>query len=365
MNYIIFGGTFDPVHNGHLRIASFAARKYDAAVVFVPNKAPRWKEPLIDIKYRLDMLKIALKKADFKYEISDYEITKSDEINYTIDTIKHFKEVYPNDNLYLLIGADQVNKFHDWKDAEELSKLAKIIFSNRPGFTLDKKNISKYEMESLEFEESGDVSSSDIRSLKSLDLDEDVIRYIEDNKLYYIARIAEYVTPQRLAHSIQVARLAYKIAKVNNLNKPERFYIAAILHDVGKSSKCDGENAVEFMKKHYPEYIDLPKFAYHQFIGEYISETDFGIEDKEVLDAIEFHCTGKANMNQIGMVVYASDKIEPTRSFDSTWLINSCLENWYQGFIDTLVDNKKYLLGHKKDITNKLTDECFKQYIGD
>lgn len=365
MNYIIFGGTFDPVHNGHLRIASFSAHKYEAEVIIVPNKAPRWKEPRIDIEYRLDMLKIALKKADFKYQISDYEINKNDEINYTIDTVRHFKKLYPNDNLYLLIGADQVNKFHEWKDAKELSTLSKIIFSNRPGFTLDKKNITEFNMESLGFDESGNVSSNDIRLLKSLDLDEDVIRYIEDNKLYFISKIAEYVTPQRLSHSIQVARLAYKIAKVNKLNNPERFYIAAILHDVGKSSKCDKEDAVEFMKKHYPEYLDLPKFAYHQFIGEYISKTDFDIKDEEILDAIEFHCTGKANMNQIGMVVYASDKIEPTRSFDSTWLINSCLNNWYQGFIDTLVDNKKYLLGHNKDITNKLTDECFKQYIGE
>ena len=70
-------------------------------------------------------------------------------------------------------------------------------------------------------------------------------------------------------------------------------------------------------------------------------------------------------MKRIEMVVYASDKIEPTRQFDSTWLINSCLKDWYQGFIDTLVDNKKYLLGHAKDITNKLTDACFKQYIGE
>ena len=365
MNYIIFGGTFDPVHCGHLRIASFAAKKYDAVVVFVPNKSPRWKEAEVDIKHRLNMLQIALKKADFKYTISDYEINKSDEINYTIDTIRHFKEQYKNDNLYLLIGADQVNKFADWKEADELSKLSKIIYSNRPNYELDQNNIKEFHMESLDYYESGEVSSTDIRELKTLDLDEDVVRYIEDNKLYYIERISKYVTPQRLSHSIQVARLAYKIAKVNNLDKPERFYIAAILHDVGKTQKCDKENAVEFMKKNYPEYVDLPLFAYHQFIGEYIARNDFKIEDEEILNAIKFHCTGSANMSQIAMVVYASDKIEPTRSFDSTWLINSCLKNWYQGFIDTLVDNKKYLLGHAKDITNKLTDACFKQYIGE
>ena len=365
MNYIIFGGTFDPIHNGHLRIASFSAKKYKAKVIFVPNKSPRWKEPLTDISYRKDMLELALKNADFSYEISLYEVEKDDDINYSIDTIKYFKEKYPKDNLYFLIGADQVNQFEKWKDAVEISKLVTIIYSSRPGFKLNEKNIADFKMESLDYEESGEVSSSDIRELKSLDLPFEVVNYIEDNKLYFVGKIAKYVTPQRLSHSIQVARLAYKIAKVNNLEEPERYYIAAILHDVGKTSKCDNEDAVTFMKKHYPEYVDLPKFAYHQFIGEYIAKNDFDIKDEEILEAIKFHCTGNSNMKRIGMVVYASDKIEPTRQFDSTWLINSCLKDWYQGFIDTLVDNKKYLLGHAKDITNKLTDACFKQYIGE
>ena len=365
MNYVIFGGTFDPVHNGHLRIASIAAKKFSSRIIFVPNKAPRWKEPLTDIAHRKAMLEIALKKADFEYEISDYEVNKEDDINYSIDTVKYFKNKYPKDNLYFLIGADQVNQFEKWQDAVELAKLATIIYSSRPGFKLNEENIKRFNMVSLNFEESGDVSSSDIRELKSLDLDEEVLNYIEDNKLYFISKISGYVTKQRLNHSIQVARLAYKIAKVNNLENPERYYIAAILHDVGKTSTCDNEDAYKFMKKHYKEYLDLPKFAYHQFIGEYIAKKDFDIHDEEILEAIKFHCTGNSNMKKIGMVVYASDKIEPTRQFDSTWLINSCLKNWYQGFIDTLTDNKKYLLGHAKDITNKLTDACFKQYLGE
>lgn len=365
MNYIIFGGTFDPIHNGHIRMASFASKKYSAKVVFFPNKSPRWKEPLTDIEHRLNMLRIALKDADFAYEIDDYEIKKESDINYTIDTVKYFKDKHPSDNLYLLIGADQVNKFAEWKDALEISKLAKIIYSSRPNYEINKENIQNFHMESMEFEESGDISSSDIRMLKSSDLNQDVIRYIEDNKLYYIGKIAKYVTSQRLSHSIQVARLAYKIAVVNNLENPDRYYIAAILHDVGKTTMCDGVDAIDFMKKHFPEYVDLPKFSYHQFIGEYIAQKDFEIKDEEILEAIKFHCTGNSNMKKIGMVVYASDKIEPTRQFDSTWLINSCLKNWYQGFIDTLIDNKKYLLGHAKDITNKLTDACFKQYIGE
>ena len=97
MNYIIYGGTFDPVHNAHLRLASFSAHKLNAKVIFVPNSSPRWKEPLTDITHRLNMLKLALKEADFDYEISSYEIDKHSDINYSIDTVKYFKEKYPKD----------------------------------------------------------------------------------------------------------------------------------------------------------------------------------------------------------------------------------------------------------------------------
>ena len=94
-----------------------------------------------------------------------------------------------------------------------------------------------------------------------------------------------------------------------------------------------------------------------------MAKAKLGVNDPEILDAIKFHCTGKANMSPLGMVVYACDKIEPTRDFDSTWLINACLEDWKKGFLTTLEDNRKYLLGAKKDITNRLTDECFAMYL--
>lgn len=363
MNLVIFGGTFDPIHNGHLRISEAASKKLNASLIFVPAKSPRWKLPEETSNQRLEMLKLALKDVSFNYEICEYELNSKDEVNYSIDTVKYLRSIHPNDNLYFLIGADQVNKFGDWKDAKELSKLAKIVFSNRPGIKLNNKVIVEYEMVDLEFFESGEVSSSAIREMKSIDLPFDVLNYIERNRLYYVKKLASYLPEKRLNHSIEVANLTYKVAKVNNLEPIEKYFFAALLHDLGKTYKNDDENMISLMEKHYPDYLDLPKFAYHQFIGELLAKRDFGVEDPEILDAIKFHCTGKADMSPLGMVVYACDKIEPTREFDSTWLINACLENWKKGFLTTLEDNKKYLLAHNKDITNKLTDECFEMYL--
>ena len=362
-NFVVFGGTFDPIHNGHLRISGVAAKKFDATVIFVPSKSPRWKTPEETSNQRLEMLKIALQDVSFKYEICDFEINSKTDVNYSIDTLHYLKEVHKNDNLFFLIGADQVNKFREWKNAHEIASICTIVYVNRPGFGLDKSIISEFNMVDLEFLESGEVSSSKIREMQSIDLPINVLHYIEVNRLYFMRKIADIVPEKRLNHSIEVANLALEVAKVNKLEPLEKYFFAALLHDLGKCYAKDDENLLKIMKEHYPEYLDIPNFAYHQFVGEYLAINKLGITDPEILDAIKFHCTGKANMTPLGMVVYACDKIEPTRDFDSTWLIEACMKDWKVGFLTTLEDNRKYLLAHKKDISNRLTDACFAMYL--
>ena len=362
-NYIIFGGTFDPVHNGHIRIAAAASLKLNADVIFVPARSPRWKTPLTSSEHRVKMLKIALKKSACGSSICDFELNSKEDINYSINTIRYLKGKYPNDKFYFVIGADQVNNFPEWKEAEEISNLTTVVYVARPHVELNKQIISTYHMKDLSFLESGDVSSTDFRELKTIDIPLDVLEYIEANQLYFIGKLAKYLPEKRLKHSIEVANLALRIAKANKLDHLERYYFAGLLHDVGKTYANDSDEALHYMKRNYPQYVKLPNFAYHQFVGAQIAKDDFGIKDEVILDAIRNHCTGNKDMSDVAMVVYASDKIEPTRGFDSRWLIKSCLKNYKQGFIDTLIDNKKYLLSHAKDITNELTDVCFDMYL--
>ena len=365
-NYIIYGGSFDPIHNGHLRIARAASLKLNADVIFVPARSPRWKECEASAKDRLKMMKLVLRSyAPAGAQIDDVELKSEGKVNYTIDTVRYFLKKYPSSKLYLLIGADQVNKFPEWKDASLLAKLTKIVYVPRPGVEINKDIVQEYAMLNLNYFESGEVSSTDVRLGLSHDLPKEVLTYIEKNHLYYVKKLSEYVDEKRLKHSIEVAKLAYEIAVVNKLENPAKYYFTGLFHDVGKLANYGKINPDEVMKKEYSSYLDMPKFAYHQFIGEYILKNDFGINDQEILDAVKFHCTGAAKMSQLGMVVYAADKIEPTRQFDSRFLINSCMKNWRKGFLDTLEDNRKYLLAHAKDIENRLTDECFKMYLGD
>lgn len=362
-NYLLFGGTFDPIHNGHIRMALTSSLKLNADVIFIPAKAPRWKNPLTNSADRLAMLKLALKYCPSGSRISEFEIKSGGDINYTIDTVVHYKKVYPKDKLYLIIGADQVNQFGNWKRAEEIAKLVQIVFISRPDIELNKDVIKTYNMIDLKYYESGEVSSTKIRNLESIDTPFEVLRYIETHRLYFVEKLAKMLDEHRLNHSIEVANLALDIAKANRLKNPEKYFIAGLLHDLGKAISGVSDDLLSIMKEYYSEYLSLPAFSYHQFYGEYLAKKYFNIHDKSILNAIKYHCTGNKDMDSLAMVVYASDKIEPTRGFDSTFLISSCLKNYKKGFIDTLIDNKKYLLAHNKDILNPLTDACFKMYL--
>ena len=108
----------------------------------------------------------------------------------------------------------------------------------------------------------------------------------------------------------------------------------------------------------------MPSFSFHQFVGAYLAENEFDIHDENILRAIKFHATGNANMDLLGKIVYAADKIEPTRPFDSSDLIDAMKQDAETGFITVLKANKEFLENHRGDINNPLTSKCFKFYLG-
>ena len=360
MNKIIFGGAFDPVHNGHINMALKAAKELDGEAIFVPARISVWKEVSAPIEDKMNMLRLAIK--DKKgLSIDEFELNSGKDINYSIDTVRYFKEKYPNDKLFYLIGVDQVNEFHRWKEAEKISGLAQLVFYTRPGYELKSENIEKFHMQKIEG--SGiEVSSTEIRELKSFELPDEVLFYIVEHDLYKGMVGLNYIlTPHRLSHSKSVAKTAYEIAKANNLENPLKAFVAGLFHDIGKDISEDKQ--YELTKKYYPEYADIPKFAYHQFAGAHLVQEMFGIKDKDIIEAIEFHSTGNENMCLLAKIIYAADKIEPTRGFDSSDLIAAMKNDAEQGFKTVLQANKDFLLSKEKDINNRLTYKCFQQYL--
>lgn len=356
MKKILFGGSFDPIHLGHTNMALYASKQLDADVIFLPSVASVWKTESTPIEHKIKMVELAIQDYP-RFHIDLYEVKKGEEQNYSIDTVKYFVKQYPNDKFYYLIGTDHVNAFHKWKNAKELSELVQVVYFSRPGYQLDENNIKEFNM--LRIEGDGrEVSSTNIRGFNALELDKRVIDYIVSNNLYFVSKIRDLLSEKRFNHSVSVASLAYDIAKSNGFKNPEDAYIAGLLHDIGKEI-----NQKPIMVEHYKEFVDMPRFSFHQFASEYIAKTEFGITDEDILFAIKFHATGNEKMPQLAKIIYAADKIEPTRGFDSKELINEMMKDVDKGFKIVLQANKEFLEEHRGDINNRLTLKCFNYYL--
>ena len=139
MKIAILGGTFNPVHIGHLILAEEAREKLGLdKVIFVPTFLPPHKDnsDIAKATDRLSMIRLAIKTNKY-FMVSDTEIKRNGR-SYTIDTIKEFKERFSSDDLYFIIGSDLLKYLDEWKDLNEIIKLVRFIVATRPGFPLEK-----------------------------------------------------------------------------------------------------------------------------------------------------------------------------------------------------------------------------------
>ncbi len=129
------GGSFDPVHFGHLLAAqdAYEQHRLDRLILVPAAQAPLKPNDVSSSgSDRLAMLQAAV-EWDRRFEISDYELRKGG-VSYTVDSVRHFRGLYPNDELYWIIGGDQLPQLERWKDIGELARLVEFIFLERPGY---------------------------------------------------------------------------------------------------------------------------------------------------------------------------------------------------------------------------------------
>ena len=194
----LMGGTFNPIHLGHLIISEYIRLSLPLdKIIFIPSGNPPHKDfdEIISVEHRYKMAVLAT-NSNPHFQISLSEINRKG-FSYTIDTIREFKEKLPGDELYFIIGADSLNELTSWKDYKQLFKITNFIAIGRPGLT-DEYNLCKIvELKSLYDANiqyiNGpliEISSTDIRERISKNLSikylvqETVEDYIELNKLY-------------------------------------------------------------------------------------------------------------------------------------------------------------------------------------
>jgi nicotinate-nucleotide adenylyltransferase len=130
----LMGGSFDPVHFGHLVAAQDAIEQYqlDRLILVPAAQTPlKDRQTVTNGQDRLEMVRAAIDWDD-RFEVSDFEVQRGG-VSYTIDSARHFRALFPDDELYWIIGGDQLPKLGDWKEIEALAKLVDFIFLERPG----------------------------------------------------------------------------------------------------------------------------------------------------------------------------------------------------------------------------------------
>lgn len=195
--YGIFGGSFNPIHYGHLMICEYIKEEMGLdKVIFIPTGNPPHKDLGVSAEDRYEMVKLAI-SPNPDFEISDIETTRV-KLSYTVDTIRELKEIYKEEKLYFLIGLDSLFQLKTWKKIGDLSQEIEFVVALRPGY-IDKEEINR-EIDFLR-ENFGtrinliktplyEISSTDLRerihegkSLRYL-IPKKVLDYIEESGFY-------------------------------------------------------------------------------------------------------------------------------------------------------------------------------------
>ncbi|MDO4814874.1 MAG: nicotinate-nucleotide adenylyltransferase [Gemella sp.] len=191
----LYGGSFDPIHIGHLITATNVLETLALdKLIFIPSNITPLKASNLTAtnEERYEMVKVSA-SSNPRFEVSDYEISK-DDVSYTYNTVRHFKDEYPNSDLYFIIGTDRVKDLHKWYKIEELAKLVTFIFVARDDEKLEKiigetefYNSIKYVILNLPvIEISSSMVRDKIKNSRSVDylLEKNCLKYIEEKKLY-------------------------------------------------------------------------------------------------------------------------------------------------------------------------------------
>lgn len=357
----LMGGTFDPVHLGHLACAR-AVR--DACgiekILFLPTGVPNFKRDrkIAPGDVRLDWCKLALSEDDC-FGVCDIELRRGG-ITYTVDTLRELRGLYPaNVELCFIVGADSAASLPRWRESATLADLATFVAVSRPGQALDRTlrtalSDAGFELEYVEGL-ACDISSSDIRTRlaagKSVEgLVPEAIRVLVEaeptyralaliegegsaispdgregacplSEAFFEARAVELssrVSEKRLRHTLGVVEAASYLARVYGVDE-SKARLAALLHDWDKGYDDEG------MRQRVAELgmiddvdawvLENAPYVLHGNTAACFLSREFPEIPADVIQAIDRHTVAAVDMSDLDMVLYIADAIEDGRQF--------------------------------------------------
>ena len=310
---LIFGGSFDPVHKGHIDSCNSAIAKVDPDLtIIIPNKIPPLKSTLhasASARDRLNMCKLAFSNMG-NLKISSFELRQaSNAPSYTYKTIQYLLKKYPEAKLYLLVGYDRYCDFNKWKNYKYILNHVTLVVGIRNTNTLDLKDDKKSIPVLFP---SVNISSAELRLKPNKEyMTEPVINYINENGLYAENHIRNLMSEYRFNHTLRVAKTAMQIARAVAPKKVKKAYIAGMYHDVAKEFN---ETTILSMVKNYDKNLYPTVHTLHGICSAMYIKDNFYINDEEILDAIRNHVIPPMECSTLSMILYCADKLEPGRT---------------------------------------------------
>ena len=342
----IMGGTFDPIHHGHLVTAEAVRYRFKVdKVVFMPAGQPAHKtnKKVTHNEHRYLMTVLATMRNE-NFEVSRIEIDRAG-VTYTIDTIEELKRMCrPDVRLYFITGADAIHQIMTWKESERLLGMCDFVAVTRPGYDKSKlfqdigeirekfsSRVHYMEVPALA------ISSSDIRErakrgapIKYL-LPQEVEDYIHKFGLYQDdaedevkfmlpvetmqEKLQSALSVKRYIHTMGVAEEAVKLAEIYGTPQDQqKARVAGLLHDCAKD--YPEAMRLRFCKEYkvkMDEIMEKQTDLIHPFLGAEVARREYQVTDEDILNAIRYHTTGRAGMSLLEKIIFIADYIEPGR----------------------------------------------------
>ena len=328
----LMGGTFNPIHNGHIAMARAAdSRLRLDKVMFITSARPPHKgRPGASPEERMEMARLAL-ASEKGMEVSGVEMRREG-ATYTVDTLRELTRTEPAEYVFI-IGSDSLLEFGMWRDPEVIAGLCSLAVLRREG-TDDCAVHAEVERLSMELpaditlldDAIPDISSTVIRervhaglSLEGL-VPDAVAEYIDRRRLYdppreltrdeRLTALRGMLTADRLEHSLGVEAMAEALARRFGI-PVDQAVTAGLLHDCAKcmplGSMLDEANRLgvraDDARRESAELL-------HAFVGAALLRERFGVTDPDVIRAVKYHNTGTVSMTDLDLAVYLADKIE-------------------------------------------------------
>ena len=328
----IYGGAFNPVHKGHIKLAEEVKTKanLDKIIIMPSGQSPhKSSNSLVDSTHRLEMCRLAFAGED--YIVSDLEIKREGK-SYTVDTVTELKKIYPEDELFLIMGSDMLLCFDRWYRYEDILSVVTICATTRQGdISLDElkaysRDVLGKETLIIDFEPF-ECSSTKVRDAlvsgedASSMISADVLAYIIEKGLYtdeytdIRKMLRGKLDDYRYIHSLGVADSARELAKIYGADE-EKAYFAGLLHDVAKNMPKDEQ--LQIMEKGGIILNSAEKnnpALWHAMAGECYLRLEMGITDPEILGSVRYHTTAKEGMTLLEKIIYVADYISAERNY--------------------------------------------------